>query len=264
MIHYNNQVFVDDHFMVAEDGEHWADGTPMPGSAEPVEGKCAGTLTQRRLRWGRALGFRIPPRYCLENMGKGTSHNGIGRCKMHFGNASQYVRKYEKIKIDIAVEKQREEILKMIENEPDSIAKRLLQAQAVKNPYAALEGVAARVLQTELILTEMQDELQSADYTDKQGVQHVQALLEKLMEAQTNTVTVMEKIVKLDLAERKIQLEEEQAIMLASAFIDAIEDTSLHLDDIQLSRARQLIEVNLAPMVAQISDSKILDAEVVE
>ena len=148
------------------DEELWESHYPdikIPGSAEPLEGKCGAKVTSKE---AREIGIT---RYCTKKAGMGTDHLGEGTCKWHLGATMRHTRG--------AVQRK-------MQKELVALSDRLEQPEPIGPPEVEAWILASKMKQWTLILEEKMNELNGIlEVTDKAGVEHVRALIEVMERA---------------------------------------------------------------------------------
>lgn len=206
----------------------WAEHYPdekMPGSWEPVEGRCGARVRSKALR---ELDIT---RYCMKPAGMGTNHFGEGTCKFHLGNSSNHATSAIKVKMT---------------KELATLSQRLGEADPIGPPEVEAWQLASKMKQWSLMLEEKLDELEGAiETTDKAGVEHARALIEILERAWERFQSSLEFMLKYDLKKRVIALEEQQASLVGAAFMAIILSQDLRLTEAQIDIARKLFATKM-------------------
>jgi hypothetical protein len=211
--------------------ELWAERYPeakIPGSAEPIEGKCGALLRNKELK---ELGIE---RYCVKTAGMGTSHLGEGKCKWHFGNSPNHVRSAVQVQMT---------------RELATLAERLGEPEPMGPPEVEAFVLASKMKTWTLILEEKISELNGIlEVTDKAGVEHVRAVIEVLERAWERYQSALEFMLKFDLQRRIVELEEKQAALIGQAFMAIILSQDLKLTERQIEIARGMFAQKISEL----------------
>jgi hypothetical protein len=228
----------------------------MPGSPYPVEGKCQARLTKRANELG------VDMRYCTQPAGAGTVHLGLGCCYKHGGRLPPHIVKWERYKVNQEIE------AKVL-----SLSERLGKPPPLGDPAVELLMLAAEVKEYKNIIQQSMDEIQGElATTDRAGVERARAIVDKFAEALVLCRDTLVAIEKLGLAKRRIQLESDQASLIADIVAGVLQSVDLSLSDEQIDIGRslamsKLIEVSPALLPRDfvgIPNEEILDAEIVD
>lgn len=232
------------------DDELWKSHFPdkkLPGSKEPMEGKCGAKMRDKNLK---ELGLT---RYCTKTAGMGTSHLGEGTCKFHLGSTAKHTTG--------AVQKK-------MTRELATLSQSLGEAEPIGPPEVEAWKLASKMKQWTLILEDKLDELNGVlEITDKAGVEHVRALIEVVERAWERYQSALEFMMKFDLRRRVIELEEHQAQLIGSVFISIILSTDLRLSEAQIDFARKMFVVKMKEIGGDLEPKwaeGIVDGEVEE
>ena len=236
-----------------QDLETWGQWYPdekIPGSAEPLPGKCGGKARDKRLR---ELGIT---RYCIKTAGMGTDHLGEGKCKWHFGNTESH---------------EKAATLAIVKKELTGIAASLGEPEPMGHPEIEAWRLANKMKQWSLILEEQMGQLNLLHVTDKAGIEHTKAVIEIAERAWDRYQGMLEFMLKLDLKRRVVELEEHQARLVGSAFMRIVLSPELGLKEAQIETARQMfadimkeLGGKMEPTWAVQFEEDIIDAQVVE
>jgi hypothetical protein len=214
--------------------QHYPDDK-IPGSAEPLEGKCGAKLRNKELK---ELGFE---RYCVKTAGMGTEHFGEGRCKWHFGTSINHVKSAVQVQM---------------KKELATLAERLGEPEPLGPPEVEAFQLAGKMKAWSLILEDKLSELNGIlEVTDKAGVEHVRALIEIIERAWDRYQGSLEFMMKYDLRKRVIELEEHQAQLVGTAFMAIILSQDLRLSEAQIEIARNLFSAKMQEMGPAIEPS---------
>ena len=207
-------------FTDEEKWEHIYADVKLPGSAEPLEGKCGAKVRDKRLKELDIV------RYCVQTAGYGTDHVGAGTCKYHLGATANHVKSAvrEKMRGELAL-----------------LSTRLGEAEPIGPPEIEAWILASKMKEWTLVLEEKLDELNGVlETTDKAGVEHARALIEVVERAWERFQSALEFMMKYDLRKRVIELEEHQASLVGAAFMAIILSQDLRLSEAQIDIARNL------------------------
>lgn len=224
-------------------------GQRIPGSAEPLEGKCGAKMRNKNLA---AISL---VRHCKAAAGQGTNHLGIDRCSKHAGSTPTAVRG--------AMRKQ-------VSSEMATLAERLGEAKPIGPPEVEFFILASKSKQWVTLLEEEMGKL-GADITsyDAQGVERVRAVIELLERGWSRFQSIIEFSMKHGLQKRVVELEEQQASALIAIIMSVILSQSLALTEKQVATARSLLAQeftkagkSLSPTWSEgLIENEIIDAE---
>lgn len=230
--------------------ELWSQHFPdqkIPGTAEPLDGKCGAKLRNKELK---ELGIE---RYCNKTQGMGTNHLGEGRCKWHGGSTPTHA-------VGAVRTKMKKELV--------SLSERLGEPEPLGPPEVEAFQLASKMKAWSLALEEKLGELNGIlEVTDKAGVEHVRALIEIVERAWERYQGALEFMMKYDLRKRVIELEEHQAGLVGAAFMAIILSKDLRLSESQIEMARNLFATEMqkiGPAIEPSWASGIIDAEIVD
>ena len=151
----------------------------IPGSEQPIEGKCGSKVRDKRLA---ELGL---VRYCVKTAGMGTDHFGFGTCKWHLGNTAKHSKGA---------------VVAKMKNELTTLAAKLGEPEPLGHPEIEAFVLASKMKQWTLILEEKMEELNGVlAVTDKAGVEHTRALIEVMERAWDRFQSSLEFMMKHDL-----------------------------------------------------------------
>lgn len=199
-------------------------GKPIPGSAEPEEGKC-GAILNGQNKGMRDLGIQTL-RYCKRTAGWGTEHSGIGCCKYHLGNAP----KHEIAAVRSQVLDRLQERRSLMENPPP------LRHWTVELELMARRAKAWRDLIDDELLNRTQ-----LFTTTQTGKEEEIALINTAREASRDFSQLIQFVSKMDLANKKLELQREQAVAIANVVLKVCLDSSLGLSDEQVAAIRLML-----------------------
>jgi len=230
-----------------EEATLWAThqpGKPIPGNPEPVDGKCNALLNGQN-KGLRELGIQTE-RYCGRDAGWGTDHKGQGCCKYHLGNAPKHeiaaVRAYVLDKL----EKRRA----LMENPPP------LRHWTVELELEARRAKAwASLIDSELL---NRTDLFTITQT---GKEEEIALIVTAREAHKDFTELVKFVSKMDLANKKLELQQEQARAIAAVVLGVCLDSSLSLTDEQVEKIRALLKEALVKITATLQKNFDFDAD---
>lgn len=215
---------------------HFPD-TKIPGSAEPISGKCGAKIRSRDLK---ELGF---VRYCQNPAGFGTDHVGEGTCKLHLGKTMKHTTGA---------------VRKKMNTELATLSESLGEAAPIGPPEVEAWQLASKMKQWSLILEGKLDELNGIlEVTDKAGVEHVRALIEVVERAWERYQSALEFMMKYDLRKRVIELEEHQASLVGAAFMAIILSRDLGLKEAQIDIARNMFAEKMTELGSKMEPSWI-------
>lgn len=117
------------------------------------------------------------------------------------------------------------------------------KAIAVRDPEGELLRVAGEVIAWKDWLAGQVAELRHYETTGAEGVEDVKALVRAYERAQDRAVATLSKISSLNLVERRVQLEEQQAQLYAGVFLAVL--SRLGLDPGTVAQARELLATEL-------------------
>jgi hypothetical protein len=232
------------------DEEIWASHYPdikIPGSSEPLEGKCGAKITSKEAREINLV------RYCTKKAGMGTDHLGEGTCKWHLGSTMRHTRGA---------------VNRLMKQELTALSERLEQPEPIGPPEVEAWLLASKMKQWTLILEEKMSELNGImEVTDKAGVEHVRALIEVMERAWERYQNALEFMLKFDLKKRVIELEEHQANLVGAAFMAIILSRDLKLSESQIEIARNMFVQKLTELGGDLEPSwmrDIIDGDIVD
>ena len=207
----------------------------IPGSEQPVEGKCGSKVRDKRLA---ELGL---VRYCVKTAGMGTDHFGFGTCKWHLGNTAKHSK-------GAVVAKMKDELT--------TLAAKLGEPEPLGHPEIEAFVLASKMKQWTLILEEKMEELNGVlAVTDKAGVEHTRALIEVMERAWDRFQSSLEFMMKHDLHKRVVELEEHQASLVGAAFMAIILSQDLRLSEAQIEMARNMFAGKMTELGAAMEPS---------
>jgi hypothetical protein len=234
-------------FTPEETWAHYYPDDKIPGSAEPLEGKCGARVRDKRLKELDIV------RYCVKTAGMGTDHFGEGTCKFHLGSTANHTKGAVRTKIT---------------KEIKSLAEQLGEPELIGPPEVEAWILASKMKQWTLILEEKMDELHGAlEVTDKAGVEHTRALIEIMERAWERFQSALEFMLRYDLRKRVIELEEHQAQLVGAVFMAIILSTDMKLSEQQINMARLMFAekmMEIGPKIEPTWAANIVDADPVE
>lgn len=205
------------------DEETWSEHYPddkIPGSAEPLDGKCGAKVRSKLLK---ELGI---VRYCTKTAGMGTSHFGEGTCKFHLGATAKHTKGAIATKMG---------------KDLRTLTEKLGEPEPIGPPEVEAWMLASKMKQWTVLLEDKLEELDGMlETTDKSGVEHARALIEILERGWERFQSALEFMMKYDLRKRVIELEEHQASLVGAAFMSIILSQTLQLSESQIDIARNL------------------------
>jgi hypothetical protein len=229
------------------DEETWESHYPekkMPGTSEPLEGRCGAKMRNKELK---ELGL---VRYCGKTAGMGTDHFGVGTCKYHLGSTLKHTKTAVRTKMT---------------GELATLSEQLGEAVPIGPPEVEAWILASKMKQWSVILEGKLDELNGIlEVTDKAGIEHVRALIEVVERAWERYQSALEFMMKYDLRKRVIELEEHQAQLVGSAFMTIILNTDLKLSESQIAKARDMFATAMTELGGRMEPSwisNIIDVE---
>lgn len=233
-----------------EDETLWEETHPeqkIPGSAEPVEGKCGARLRSKELKELKIT------RYCVKTQGMGTSHLGEGRCKWHGGSTPTHTKGALKTQMT---------------RELTTLTERLGEPEPIRPPEVEAFVLAGKMKQWSLILEEKLEDLNGIlEVTDKTGIEHTRALIELLERGWERFQKSLEFLLKFDLQKRIVALEEQQANLIGAAFMAVILNRDLNLKENQIEMARTMFARSITDLGDGMTPTwaaGIIDGDVVE
>ena len=221
--------------------------TKIPGSAEPLDGKCGARLTSKAVKEAGIT------RYCIKTAGMGTSHFGEGRCKWHLGATAKHTKSAIRTKM---------------KKEIATLSETLSNPELIGPPEVEAWMLASKMKQWSLVLEEKLSELNGIlEVTDKAGVEHTRELIEIVERAWERYQGALEFMMKYDLRKRVIELEEHQANLVGAAFMAIILSQDLKLSENQIEMARNMFAQRLNELGGALEPSwihNIVDVSVFE
>lgn len=175
---------------------------------------------------------------CGQIAGWGTTHPGVGLCKLHGGST---------------VQRHESGMRERIESEARAILIRE-GATVVTDPYAELMALAGEVTKVKDVLGDKVDELRAWTHTDVASREDVKAMLSAYERALDRCHRVLVDIARLDLDARMVRLSELQGAMIRSVVDAVIDSKELGLTEDARQLARQLAGHQLRLVVAEHSD----------
>lgn len=220
----------------------------MPGSADPIPGKCGAKLRDKRLR---ELDIN---RYCTKKAGMGTTHLGEGTCKWHLGSTIQHS------KTAIQTQMGRELV---------TISEKLGEPVPMDHPEVEAWRLTSKAKTWSVIIEQKMDELNSLVNTDEAGIEHTRALIEIMERAWDRLQGMLEFALKYDLRKRIIELEEHQARLVGTAFMQILLSPEMNCSETQIETGRRLFASKMNELGPDMepswaSDTDIVDAEIVD
>jgi hypothetical protein len=192
----------------------------IPGSAEPLTGKCGARVRSKDLR---ELGI---VRYCTKTAGMGTDHFGEGTCKYHLGATAKHTKGA---------------VVKQMTKEIQTLSEQLGEPALIGPPEIEAWILASKMKQWSVILESKLDQLDGMlEVTDKGGVEHTRAIIEIMERGWERLQSALEFMMKYDLRKRVIELEEHQANLIGAAFMAIILSQDLKLSEAQINLARSM------------------------
>ena len=193
----------------------------LPGSAEPLPGRCGAKLHH----WDDPSDDRYG-RFCANGAGAGTPHKGEGTCKMHLGNTQKHLVKHERAAIEKSVR---------------SLAEQLGEPEPIGDPMVELYNLAGKIKQWENIATEKMSELEELSATDRQGVERARAMVEIFERSIDRSAVMYKDLAKLGIMQYRATLEENHAKLLFKIINTVIESPEVGLTDDQIEIARDIL-----------------------
>ena len=219
----------------------------LPGSLEPIEGKCGAKLRNKNLK---AINLVT---YCKAAAGQGTNHLGIDRCSRHAGSTPTAVRG--------AMRKQ-------VSSELATLAEQLGESPALGPPEIEFARIASKAKSWMLILESQMSELQGAWTSyDAQGVERARAVIELWERSIDRLSKFLEFSMKFDLHKRVVALEEAQAQLISQAFFSLIMSQELKLTEAQVGMMRVKFAESMMELGSRLSPSwatGIIEGEIIE
>lgn len=166
---------------------------------------------------------------CTQTAGWGTSHPGVGRCKLHGGSNPIAARAGE---LALAEKQARELFGKVVPNPP-----------TVENPLAAFAEVAGRVLAWMELMDSLLDDLRRATREDFFGGEQVQPIVELYERSMDRAANVLAMYARLRIDERLAEITEKQKLTVVRAIEAALDEIGVTDDareDARRRVARQL------------------------
>lgn len=203
-------------------------GKKVPGSPEPIEGKCAAKLNGQN-KGLRSLGIKTL-RYCTLPKGGQTDHEGFGNCKYHLGATTKQELEAVKTQVLTLVEKRRA----AMENPPT------IRDWTIELDIMAREMKAFMVIARDDLLK------RSSLYTTTQtGEEKEIALVNTYREAVRDFNDILKHVAKMDLKERQLQLKLNHVRAIAAVVKKVVLDSSLGLDDEQSARVMTILSAEM-------------------
>jgi hypothetical protein len=113
----------------------------------------------------------------------------------------------------------------------------------VTNPVAELATVAAKVLYFQDLMEVEVSRLHALETFDVKGTENIKAVVGAYERALERSINVLDKIARLDIDNRLVRIEEQQAEMVMVAFVATLRKMGLEPDDI--TRARAMLAAEL-------------------
>lgn len=233
----------------------WNDNFPdekLPGVGEPLPGKCGAKL---RNKAAKDLGLE---RYCGKLAGMGTLHSGSGKCKLHGGSTQSHTRGAMTAKITTEIA---------------TMAAQLGEPTPLGPPEVEMFRLVSKMKTWSEILESQLDMLNGQlVVTDQAGIEHTRAMIEIMERGWDRLQNALSFVLKLDLQKRVVALEEQQARLVAAAFLGIILSQDLKLSEAQVNLARAMFAEEmsrlgpaLVPTWAEglVHDDEIIEAELV-
>lgn len=211
----------------------------IPGSGEPVVDKCAAKIRNRSIRDLEGfLGIErsgLPARYCTRPAGDGTNHWGFGPCKTHLGRTPNVVKKYYPVAVNADLH-----TLAELWEEPIGLDPAPVEA----------ERLFLKMKKMTLALEQLVLELGNLDTEDTHGRQQAKSVVELYERSVERLSDFLKFALKFNLAERRVEILENDARDLGNAVMSAVMDPTLQLEQWQVSKIRQNLQkvlVDLSP-----------------
>lgn len=167
---------------------------------------------------------------CERPAGWGTSHPGVGRCKLHGGSTPHQVAGA---------------VVVLEDRRARSILARLEQPEPIDHPVLELLKLAAEASEFQRILRERLNELHSLETTDTLGTERERAVVVLYERALDRNARLLTDMAKLGLQERALRVNEETAGRVMQALVEALRRAGLGQHEIAV---RQHLKDVLAEM----------------
>lgn len=152
---------------------------------------------------------------CTRPAGWGTSHAGVGRCKLHGGSTPSHV----KAGAAALAEQETRAVLAQLDVPP------------VNDPLTALAELAGQVVAWQRALAEKVNELTALRFEDDKGAEQLHSHVALYERAMDRCGTVLATMAKLNIDERLARITEQQADRVIAAI-----DAALELADVDITR----------------------------
>ena len=233
----------------------WYPNRKIPGSYEPLEGKCGSRLIKKELRDLDLV------RRCTQRSGAGTEHLGVGSCKAHLGNSVLHVRGAMR---------------QIVKRELSELSISLGESEPLGPPEIEAAKLMAKFKTWSLILEQQMDELNGNWSTyDRADMEHQKVVVELMERSHDRLMRSLEFAMKFNLDQRVVALEEQQINLLGAGIMKVILSQELKLSEAQIGIFRTLFAQEMTRLgpslvptwssaIRKVDDADIVDAEVVE
>ncbi len=200
----------------------------IPGSPEPVEGKCGAILRSRAIRdvedfIGVERGS-LTKRHCLREAGWGTPQAGFGPCKIHLGATPTVTKKYLPMAMDKDIH---------------TLAELWDEALGLDPAPVEASRLVLKMKKTMLVLEQMVMELgASIEAENIQGTKQLRPILEMWERSVDRFADIIKFCLKYDLEQRRVELLESLARDIAGAVLGVVLNPHLQLTEEQLTIIR--------------------------
>jgi hypothetical protein len=122
-------------------------------------------------------------------------------------------------------------------------------AEPIDDPTLALESLGGRALKLVEVLARVVSRLEEMRYQSGQGLEQVRGELTVYMTALQRAESIVVNILKQDLDNRRVRLEEEKVIFVADALERAFASPKVGMTDSQKRAFRKVLMTELSPAV---------------
>jgi hypothetical protein len=227
----------------------------IPGSAEPLEGKCGARMRDKR---AKELGLE---RFCQQRSGKNTptvGQEGV-RCSLHGGATKSH---------------QKAAVEKVMSKEFVTITEKLGDLTPLGPPEVEAFQLATKAKRWLEYVEGQMGALGELANTDRAGIEHARAVVEIFERAMDRMQNYLAFALKFNLASRVVELEERQARLIAQAYISIILSQEMKLSEKQVATAREMFAEKMTELGPSLvptwstdtpqDDGSIIDAEIVD
>lgn len=222
-------------------------GKRIPGSPEPIEGRCAAKLNGQN-KGLRDLNIKTL-RYCTLTKGAQTDHEGYGNCKYHLGSTTKQELEAVKVQVLTLAEKRRA----VMENPP-----------AIRDWTIELDIMAREMKAWMVVAREELLKRPGLFTTTQTGEEKEIALITTYREAVRDFNEILKHVAKMDLKERQLQLKLNHVRAIAAVVKKVVLDSSLGLDDEQSARVMAILSGEMKKITPLLLEDFDYDTEEVD